>query len=227
MKTYRVEDKFCCTAQEMYQLQQRLGTVLSANDNENSIEGYRVISLYFDDLTDSCLNSVKNGSYIRRKYRIRVYNNSLDIIKLEVKEKKGNRISKIAKAISIEDMHKLMCGQCIPASPSTEDPAFLFNLAIQTQALHPKVIVAYERKAYIYGSGNVRITFDRNVRASRQISDFENQDISYTPLREQDAVLEIKYTEFMPKFILQLLELDSLQQTSYSKYCLCREGLFV
>ena len=172
MKKYRVEDKFCCTAHEMYQLQHRLNTVLKPDDNENSIEGYRVISLYFDDLTDSCLNSVKNGSYIRRKYRIRVYNNSFDIIKLEVKEKKGNRVSKIAKPISIEEMHKLMCGQCIPAVPSMEDPAFLFNIAIQTQALRPKLIIAYERKAYIYDSDNVRITFDRNVRASRQISDF-------------------------------------------------------
>ncbi len=99
----------------------------------------------------------------------------------------------------------------------------MFNLAIQTKALRPKVIVAYERKAYIYPSGNVRITFDRNIRASSQIAAFGSKKISYDPLREQDAVLEIKYDEFLPEFILQLLEQNSMQQTACSKYRLCRE----
>ncbi len=224
---YRVENKYCCSIQEMYQLQQRIDTVLQADGNENSAEGYCVFSLYFDDLTDSCLHAAKEGAYRRRKYRIRIYNDSLDLIKLEVKEKRGSKVFKISKCITIEEMQKLMCGQCIPASSSMEDPAFLFNLAIRTQALRPKTAIAYERKAYVYPSGNVRITFDRNVRTSRQISDWGTRNLSYTPLWGQDAVLEIKYDEFMPKFILQLLELNSQQQTAYSKYCLCRERFFI
>lgn len=227
MKMYRVEDKFCCTAQEMYQLQKRLNPVLAADGNESSLEGYQVISLYFDDLSDSCLNAARDGDNHRRKYRIRIYNNSLDVIKLEVKEKLGSRVYKISKNITTEEMHNLICGICIPAAPSTEDPAFLFNLAIQTHGLRPKVVVAYERKAYIYGPGNVRITFDRNVRASRQLSAFGRTELSYVPLPEQDAVVEIKYNEFIPDFLLQLLELNSLQQTAYSKYRLCRESAFV
>lgn len=219
---YRVEDKYCCTGQEMYRIQRRLETVLMADGNESSDKGYRVVSLYFDDLTDSCFHAVEDGIYSRHKYRIRIYNDSLDMIKLEVKEKQGSRVFKMSKSITIEEMHSLMRGQCIPASFSAEDPAFLFNLAIQTQALRPKVVVAYERKAYIYAPGNVRITLDRNIRASRQTADFGARDISYMPLREQDAVLEIKYDELMPQFILQLLELNSMQQTAYSKYCLCR-----
>ncbi len=222
-KMYRVEDKYCCTAQEMYLLQQRLDPVLQADSNENTKDGYQVISLYFDDLADSCLNAVGEGSYSRLKYRIRIYNHSFDRISLEVKEKQGSRIYKKTRCITENEMHQLMCGQCIPASASLEDPAFMFNLAIQTKVLRPKVIVAYERKAYIYAAGNVRVTFDRNIRGSRQIADFGSKRISYDPLREQDAVLEIKYDEFLPKFILQLLEQNALQQTAYSKYRLCRE----
>lgn len=222
-KMYRVEDKYCCTAQDMYQLQHRLDAVLWADSNENTINGYQVISLYFDDLADSCLNAVREGSYNRLKYRIRIYNNSFDRISLEVKEKQGSRIYKKARSITEKEMHQLIQGECISASFSLEDPAFMFNLAIQTKALRPKVIVAYERKAYIYPSGNVRITFDRNIRASSQIAAFGSKKISYDPLREQDAVLEIKYDEFLPEFILQLLEQNSMQQTACSKYRLCRE----
>ena len=36
MRMYRVEDKYCCTGQEMYQMQRRLETVLRADCNENS-----------------------------------------------------------------------------------------------------------------------------------------------------------------------------------------------
>ena len=222
-KMYRVEDKYCCTAQDMYQLQHRLDAVLWADSNENTINGYQVISLYFDDLADSCMNAVREGSYSRLKYRIRIYNNSFDRISLEVKEKQGSRIYKKARSITEKEMHQLIQGECISASFSLEDPAFMFNLAIQTKALRPKVIVAYERKAYIYPSGNVRITFDRNIRASSQIAAFGSKKISYDPLREQDAVLEIKYDEFLPEFILQLLEQNSMQQTACSKYRLCRE----
>lgn len=120
-------------------------------------------------------------------------------------------------------MESLMRGECIEDSASAEDPATLFNLAVRTQGLRPKVIVAYERKAYVYEPGNVRITFDRNVRASGRVEDFGKKNRSYDFLREYDKVLEVKYDEFIPDFLLQLLETGSMQQSAYSKYQLCRE----
>lgn len=220
---YRVEDKYNCSLQTMYQLQKRLEGVLKTDHNENTQEGYQVISLYFDDLANSCLNAVREGSERRLKYRIRIYNNALDRINLEVKEKRGSRILKRVRQITEQEMRMLMNGQCITASASAQDPAFLFDLAMQTRGLRPKVIVAYERKAYVYAPGNVRITFDRNIRAGRQTMEFASGDISYDPLYGQDAVLEIKYDTFLPGFVRQLLEDGSLLQTAYSKYRSCRE----
>lgn len=222
-KMYRVEDKYDCSLQTMYQLQQRLSGVLKADGNESTGEGYEVISLYFDDLTDDCLNDTLSGSDQRLKYRIRIYNNSLDRINLEVKEKRGSRVLKRVRFITEQEMRDLMNGRCISASPSMEDPAFLFNLQIMTKGLRPKVIVAYERKAYVYAPGNVRITFDRNIRASRRITAFGSGKIPYDLPDGQNAVLEVKYDAFLPAFIRQLLEDGSLLQTAYSKYRICRE----
>ena len=118
-----------------------------------------------------------------------------------------------------------MWGECIAEDSSFEDPATLFNLAIKNSGLRPKVIVAYERKAYVYEPGNVRITFDRNVRASGRVEDFGKKNISYDFLREYDKVLEVKYDEFIPDYLLQLLETGNLQQSAYSKYQLCRETI--
>jgi hypothetical protein len=220
---YRVEDKYNCSVDELYILQHRLDGVLKADSNESCPEGYSIISLYFDDLRDSCLYDTLDGVEVRDKYRIRIYNNSLDTIKLEVKSKKDSRILKKSKTISREEMDRLMRGECIEDSASMDDPATLFNLAIRTGGLRPRVIVAYERKAYVFEPGNTRITFDRNVRASSRIEDFGSADISYDFLNEYENVLEVKYDEFIPDFLLQLLELGNLQQTSYSKYQLCRD----
>lgn len=220
---YRVEDKFFCNAQEMYCLQKRLSCVLQSDSNENSVAGYSVSSLYFDDLRESCLMDTVEGNRIRRKYRIRIYNHSMDVIKLEVKEKLNNRVSKKSKNITKEELQRLVCGECIESLPTLEDPATLFNLAIQFNGLRPRVIVTYERKAFVYGPGNVRITLDRNIRSSSNVLHFGKKEISYDFLRGQDEILEIKYDEFMPQFLLQVLELGNMQQMSYSKYQLCRE----
>ena len=220
---YRVEDKYNCDMQEMYVLQNRIGAVLKPDVNECGDDGYSIISLYFDDLTDACYYDTLNGHEIRNKYRIRIYNNSLDVIRLEVKQKKDSRICKKSKSISREQMNLLMSGHCIEDTGAADDPATLFNLAIRMGGLRPKVIVAYERKAYVFAPGNTRITFDRNIRACGRTEYFGRPDIVYDRLREQDSVLEIKYDEFIPDFLLQLLETGNLQQSSFSKYQLCRE----
>ncbi len=220
---YRVEDKYNCTDAQLVTLQSRMEAVLKPDVNEGGAEGYRVTSLYFDDLTDSCLQDTVDGVNRRNKYRIRIYNDALDVIKLEVKTKRDNRIMKRSKTVTRAQMESLMRGECIEDSASDSDPATLFNLAIRTQGLRPKVIVAYERKAYVYEPGNVRITFDRNVRASSRVEAFGQKNISYDFLREYDKVLEVKYDAFIPDFLLQLLETGSMQQSAYSKYQLCRE----
>mgnify|MGYP002510774277 CR=1 FL=1 len=51
-------------------------------------------SIYFDDLFDSYLNDTIGGNCKREKYRIRIYNHSWEVIKLEVKYKKYNYVMK-------------------------------------------------------------------------------------------------------------------------------------
>ena len=134
-----------------------------------------------------------------------------------------NRVRKKSRNITEEELRKLMNGECIRSQSSMEDPATLFNLAIQMDILRPKVIVTYERKAFVFAPGNVRITLDRNIRSSNYVEHFGDSEISFDFLKEQDEIVEVKYDEFIPEFILQLLELGNMQQIAYSKYKLCRE----
>lgn len=220
---YRVEDKYICNDIESFLLQSRVAAILESDDNQYDEEGYSVISVYFDDEYNTHLLDTVEGNSIRDKYRIRIYNNSLDVIKLEVKSKRYNRVIKKSKIITPSQMRCLLSGEQISDEGSLDDPATLFNIAIDERKLCPKVIVAYERKAYVFDAGNVRITFDRNIRSSNDIEAFGASDISFDMSGENNTVLEIKYDEFLPGFIAGLLELGNMQQTSFSKYRCCRE----
>lgn len=220
---YRVEDKFWVNERDLFLLQSRLKTVLDTDIH--AADGYMITSVYFDDLFDSCLQDTIDGNRMREKYRIRIYNGSFDVIKLEVKYKRNNRVKKQSAGITYEQMCKLLNGECIKdKTPSLDNPVTLFNIAIKERGLRPKVIVEYDRTAYVFDPGNVRITLDRNLRASRQIESFEKGEyLSFEYPEDMDRILEVKYDEFLPGFIAGILELGNMNQTSYSKYRLCRE----
>lgn len=222
---YRVEDKFICSEQDLLLLQARLQTVLKPDENQTGAEGYRITSVYFDDLFDTHLQDTVDGNRLREKYRIRIYNGSFDVIKLEIKYKRDNRVMKRTQEITQDQMRELMSGHCVRTeNESMENPITLFNLGIADRGLRPRVIVEYDRSAYVYEPGNVRITLDRNIRASGQMDAFtKGQKIAYEYIREWDRVLEVKYDEFLPGFIAGMLETGNLSQTSYSKYRICRE----
>lgn len=221
---YRVEDKFACNEVELFLLQKRLNAILHSDSNQLNEHGYTITSVYFDDISDSHLQDTIDGNKQREKYRIRIYNGSLDVIKLEVKYKKYNRVFKRSKTITEKQMRRLLKGVCIEQDEmSLEDPITLFNIAIKERKIKPKVIVEYERKAFVFEPGNVRITLDRNLRGSFQCDMFGNSDIYCQRIKGFSNVLEVKYDEVLPGFIAQIIELGNLQQTSFSKYKLCRE----
>lgn len=224
---YRVEDKFDCDEGQLVILQARLKSVLLPDKNQVSDDGYKITSVYFDDRSDTHLKDTLDGNRLREKYRIRIYNDSFSTIKLEVKYKRDNRVYKKAKSITTEQMKMLINGECIPdESPSMDSVVTLFNLAIRTRGLTPKVIVEYDRAAYVLDAGNVRITLDRNLRASTDMEGFVNGNSGYyRPVPEQDCVLEVKYDEFLPGFVAGILETGNMNQTTFSKYRLCREAV--
>ena len=221
----RVEDKYFCTERDMLLLQSRVKVVLQP-DSFSRDGSYTVTSLYFDDYSDTHLLDSEDGVSHRNKYRIRIYNGSLDVIKLEVKYKTYNRVFKRSRTITREDAKKLIEGECIKDEEQAMDnPVTLFNLAIRQNLLRPRVVVEYDRNAFVFMPGNVRITFDRNIRCSKDYRGFLENKCTYGMLQEVNRILEVKYDEFMPMFIAQLLENGSMDQTAYSKYKLCREQM--
>ena len=76
----------------------------------------------------------------------------------------------------------------------------------------------------MYKNGNVRVTFDTNISSSTDIERFLSKDIRKRPVMPYSKqLLEVKYDEYIPDFVYRNLQLESLTQTAYSKYYICRK----
>ena len=91
------------------------------------------------------------------------------------------------------------------------------------QLLSPKTIVTYDREAFLYGPGNVRITIDRNLRSGLGSLDFLNPQLHHAPVSDGLTVLEVKYDDFLPEIVSMAVQLPNRQASAYSKYAICRK----
>ena len=88
--------------------------------------------------------------------------------------------------------------------------------------LRPRTVVCYDREAFSYPPGNVRITLDRNVRSGLGSLDFLNPQARYVPVMEGLTVLEVKYDAFLPELIRMAVQVPNRRAAACSKYALCR-----
>ena len=222
---YRNERKYLVTDADLAVLGARL-KVLLPMDKHQTGSAYAIRSLYFDDLQNSCLRENEAGVDDRRKFRLRLYNGSAERIQLEIKEKLHGKTHKSSCIVSADECRRIMAGAAPPIGPGTPAPRNLLSVAMRTAGMAPKVIVEYERTAFVGRSGNVRITFDRNISACVQLGSFLEPKVHLTPiLPAGQHVLEVKFDEFLPDYVAQALELGKLRQTAFSKYYLCRLAL--
>ena len=95
-----------------------------------------------------------------------------------------------------------------------------------TKNFMPKVIIEYERVAFIEPITNVRITLDQNISAAYDFDNFLNGDYQKFPLQEKDqSVLEVKFDYILPSSIKKLVCSYLFKQTSFSKYYIGRKKL--
>ena len=217
---YRTEDKYYLSPAEMDILENKIRTFLRTDENADESGVYHVSSLYFDDYKDGCFRETIDGTPVRKKYRIRIYENSFENAKLEIKEKHYRASRKISSPIEKEEVKALINGELFELNDSDEARR-VFYADYEKRILRPAVIVSYTRSAYIYEPGNVRITFDRNIRASGDFKRFGKKKMIFSNL-EGVGVVEVKYDTFIPTFISKLLETGSMNLVSNSKYVLCR-----
>lgn len=219
---YRVENKYLVTDADLAVLAGRLKSVM-AQDIHQTGACYSIRSLYFDDAWDRCMDENEAGVDQRQKYRIRIYDPNARTIHLEIKEKQNGMTRKSACDLSRQECEWILNGS-LPLTFDSRKPFVQLQMEMRCSQLKPKILIEYERTAFVHPTGNVRVTFDRNIMASRYLDDFFAERVSgMTPVLPTGVhVLEVKYDEFLPEFIAKKLEIGTLRQTAFSKYYLGR-----
>ena len=223
-KHYRHENKYEISKADYLAMRSRLRRIMSADPHTNEDGSYQIRSIYFDNIYDKALKEKIDGAAKREKFRIRWYNNDFSFITLEKKMKINNLCLKYDARITEEECHRILNGDIEFMRTHPEELVKELYAKMKYQRLKPKVLVSYVREPYVYKSGNVRVTFDSNVRTSifrRDLLTKNGLDISATDA-PGDMILEVKYDAFLPEIIQDIIQSKDLRQQAFSKYGACR-----
>jgi len=215
--SYRNEYKYIISPESKVMLSRNLGLIMKRDSNAIG-KGYFIKSLYFDTLYDEALNDNLLGAPSRAKYRIRCYNNDYNFIRLEKKEKHLNKGMKRSCGLSRNEVQQIIDNEFDFLKEREDDLLKEFYIEMKTKNLMPKVIVCYFREPFLYPHGNVRVTLDYDLRHSRNIKDFFEDQKTYFKEEKTKCVLEVKFDEFLPDVIKDMIQVKETMQTANSKY---------
>lgn len=219
----RHELKYMITYHDYYNLSSIMDSLMK-RDEHSGDGGYFIRSLYFDDVYNSCYREKEDGVGRRRKYRIRTYNMDDGFIRFEIKDKFGNYISKQSAVITAEQCRQMMDCDYDFMLDSGSQTLRMGYIDARTKLLRPKVLVDYFREVFVCEEGNVRITFDSELRAGIGSNDILNPNVITLPAMDDDKlILEVKYDDFLPLSIKRILSPLNRWQSSVSKFWLCRK----
>lgn len=199
--------------------------------DENAVgkvdNSYDVQSLYLDSNQLLTYHAAANGWRNRFKLRIRYYDDDAESpVYFEIKRRINEGIVKQRARVRREAVKSLLVG-----SSPTRDHLFSWNprhwsdlldfweLAERLQAA-PRLHNAYLREAYVSGGkGDVRVTLDRNVRVEPEFSgDLSSQFRNASEIFPGVVILELKFTDRMPSWMIEMVRGFDLKSTGAAKY---------
>ena len=220
---YRHELKFKISNSAAEVLKQKLSLILKKDKNAYYSDGsYLIKSLYFDDLDSTSYYEKMDGVLYRKKYRIRIYNNNDEFIRLEKKMKHNTYTAKEQILISKDIYSKILNGKLDEIdSPTGLLEEFITNS--KTKHLVPSVIVLYHRIAFTYPISEVRITFDSHIQSGLYNYDLLDKEVPMYDVSEPGKqVLEVKFNEVLPLHIANILNDIPSCKEAVSKFAICR-----
>lgn len=205
-------------------LRNRIAFLLRPDSNTDENNSYTVSSLYFDDAADSAYYEKLDGYQMRKKFRIRVYNGDDGLIRLEKKSKNSSYILKHSGRLSRADYEGIIAGNAGSFVRADNGVIAEMYKEMLFNYLRPKVIVEYDREAYIGECSELRVTFDKDLRVVYNSLDlFESSNAYKQVLPDGMLVLEVKFNSILPEHIRQVIAEVDKHSLAISKYVLCRD----
>lgn len=219
----RQELKYGITYIDYMLLKNKLKYVMRLDTHAGPTGKYSIRSCYFDNFENKVMNEKKEGYLTRDKYRIRFYGKSDGIINLERKSKRNNLTYKSKCNMTQSEFEKIRIGDISWMEKDNRSLICDLYLEMKMNLIKPMSVVDYEREAYVYLYGNVRVTFDSKVQTSLRNTDMFNKDLPMVDVLEPtEIILEVKYDEYLPDMVKMMLQGINTTHEACSKYQLSR-----
>lgn len=223
---FRHELKYWINYHQYHLIRSKLKHMLTPDKHAGPDGDYHIRSLYFDDADNTALHEKLGGVRDREKFRIRIYNLSDRVIHLEKKIKRNDYIAKVKESLSRSLCEEMLAGRCEGLyNPAV--PLFMETYhQMKFRLLRPKVIVDYVREAYTAEEGNVRITFDKQLKTGLTSTDLFNAELGTVHAFDQPLIVfEVKYDAYLPSYVQTAIQAEGAFRQSSSKYVMCRKLL--
>ena len=194
-----------------------------AEPDRHAVNGkYTIRSLYFDTPDDKALREKIDGVNMREKFRIRYYNGDTSVIHLEKKSRRNGLGTKFITDLSMEEAQKIVKGDLDWMLESNRPLVQELYCKMRSQSLQPRTIVDYVREPFVYRPGNVRVTFDYDIRTGLHSTDFLNPDCVTIPAGDNRMIMEVKWDAYLPDIIRMAVQVPNRRAAAFSKYAQCR-----
>lgn len=223
-KTFiRFEEKFLISREQYDILSKFLLKYMKYDNHSDNNYFYQVYNLYLDTEDYHMIRTSITMPPYKEKIRIRGYHcdeNPNQAVFIEIKKKINGLIVKRRISVTFEEAMDLIYHKNDPviisdnAKQIYQEIKSIFDYNILT----PKVMVAYERLAFIgKENGELRITFDRNM-VSRK-TNLTSLCCEGEPFIDPDQyLLEIKSTNNFPLWLVRKLQDLNIRSERFSKY---------
>ncbi len=225
----RREIKYIIPEETALKVRSYLSSYLDPDENaEGKVDNsYDVQSLYLDSDKLLTFYAAKEGDRNRFKLRIRYYDDDPNSpVYFEIKRRINEGIVKQRARVRREAVKSLLVG----TAPSRDhlyswnpqhwsDLLDFWQLVERLQAA-PRLHNAYLREAYVSpGKGAVRVTIDRKVRAEPEFGgDLPTAFKKPVELFSSAVILELKFTERMPTWLIEMNRGFELKSCGAAKY---------
>ncbi len=172
---------------------------------------YQTTSLYLDTPFFDVFH--KSPGYRRSKYRVRRYGSS-EVIYLERKKRRGDRVRKHREMLALADLTCLL---------DEDGPVTWFGPRIRERILGPTCCINYMRTAFIgeTPASPIRLTLDRELMGVPAQGWMVPERIEGRALLTDEVMLELKFRDTLPSLFRALLDTLPSRPTGGSKYARC------
>lgn len=212
-KFNRIEQKYLLTKEQYQELFRCIDDFIEKDKFYSS----KICNVYFDNVNEELTTHSIEKPLFKQKVRLRSYGvPSLDDdVFLEVKTKYKSVVTKRRIKIGLKEFYEYFKGDKKNLKKQImSEIDYLFRYF----DLKPFYFLAYDRKSYHGRDDNeLRITIDENLRSRRNDLFLEKGDEGNYYFDNEIYIMEIKYLNALPLWLVQCLSDLRIYPTSFSK----------